>query len=172
MPANRLIVVGKVLGPKGLKGEIKVEPISDSPGRFAPGGILYAKDRPHQILRSTQLSVGQLALKLQGIDSRDDAEHLRGVTLLVPEDTALPLPEGEYYHFQILDMTVYTPEKECLGRVTEILSTGSNDVYVVSSDGKELLVPALEDVVKEVDVARKTITVELPEGLRPRIRSG
>ena len=168
--ADSLIVVGKVLAPWGLKGEVKVEAISDSPGRFSAGGILYADDRPLRVLRSTGLPGGHFALQLENVTSREAAQELRGVFLLVPEDAAPPLPEGKYYHFQIIGMQVYTLEKESLGRVTEILATGSNDVYIVTSDENELLVPALDEVVKEVDVARKTITVDLPDGLRPTTR--
>ena len=105
-------------------------------------------------------------LKLEGINSRSEAESLRDSFLMVPEDMVPPLPEGEYYHFQIIDMQVYTQEREYLGQITQILSTGSNDVYVVSHDGQELLIPALDEVIKEVDVERGMMTVELPEGLR------
>ncbi len=159
--------MGRVLAPRGLTGEIKVETHSDAPGRFSPGGILHIRDHPHKIEHSTSLPKGALALKLEGVENHKEAESLRGALLLVPEDMVPPLPEGEYYHFQIIDMKVYTQETEYLGRVTEILSTGSNDVYVVSEGGKDLLIPALDDVVKDVDVARRTMTVDLPRGLRP-----
>lgn len=171
IPADSLIVVGKVLAPWGVKGEVKVEAISDSPGRFSAGGILYANDRPMRVLHSTGLAGGHVALQLENVTSRDAAQELRGVFLLVPEDAAPPLPDGKYYHFQIIGMEVYTLEKENLGRVTEILATGSNDVYVVTSEREELLVPALDEVVKEVDVARRTITVDLPDGLRSSSRA-
>jgi 16S rRNA processing protein RimM len=85
---------------------------------------------------------------------------------MVPEGMAPPLPEGAYYHFQIVDMRVYTRGKEYLGIITQVLSTGSNDVYVVCHQGRELLVPALEGVVREVDVEGRRMVVDLPEGLR------
>ena len=167
MVAKKLIIVGRVLAPRGLAGEIRVEAHSDAPGRFSPGGVLHVRDHPHKIEHSTSLPKGVLALKLEGVENHKEAESLRGALLLVPEDMISPLPEGEYYHFQIIDLKVYSQEKEYLGLVTEILSTGSNDVYVVSEGGKELLIPAVDEVIKEVDVARGTMTVDLPEGLRP-----
>lgn len=105
-------------------------------------------------------------LKLRGIDTREDAEGLAGVELEVPTEDVPPLPDGSYYHFQILDMEVWTSAGELLGIVVDILITGSNDVYVVRGGDREILVPALEDVVLEVDVEGGRLTVDLPEGLR------
>jgi 16S rRNA processing protein RimM len=164
---RRLILVGRVLGARGVKGEVRVKVISDSPGRFAAGGTLYVGDRPRTIDSSMGLPRGYVGLKLEGIDSRDDAESLRGCSLQVPEEMAPPLPKGQYYHFQIIDLCVYTRLGEYLGRVAEILSTGSNDVYIVDHEGRQLLIPALEGVIEEVDVVRGVMTVDLPDGLRP-----
>ena len=160
------VVVGRVLAPRGLHGEVRVEVISDSPERFSAGGILYADGRAHRIQRSSELPRGTLALKLAGINTRDDAETLRDSYLMVPEELVPTLPEGKYYHYQIIDMRVYTEEQEYLGQITDILSTGSNDVYVVSDEGQTILVPALEDVIKEVDIEQGTMTVDLPEGIK------
>ena len=164
---EKSVIVGRVLGPRGLRGELQVEVISDSPGRFSPGGILYIANRIYKIQRSSRLPKGRATLKLNGIDDRDQAQALRDSLVTVTEDLVPPLPEGQYYHFQIMDMQVYTQEGEHLGRVIDILSTGSNDVYVVSLRGSELLIPALDDVIKDVDVEQARMVVELPDGLRP-----
>ena len=164
--SRRLVVVGRVLSPQGITGELQIEAISDSPGRFSSGGVLYINDRPHEIKSSRGLPKGRLGLRLDGVNSRNEAESLRGSLLLVPEDMVPPLPDGEYYHFQIIGIRVYTQEHEYLGEVTEILVTGSNDVYVVSHNSSEILIPALDDVVVRVDVNGRTMTVALPEGLR------
>ena len=164
--SGRLVVVGKVLAPQGLTGEVRIEVISDSHGRFAAGGVLFLNGRPHRILRSSGLSRGRMTLRLEHIDSRSQADNLRGSMLMVPEEMVPPLGEGEFYHYQIIDMQVYGQNGEYLGKITRILSTGSNDVYVVSLEGKELLIPALDDVINKVDVERGTMTVDLPEGLR------
>ena len=109
---------------------------------------------------------GMALVKFQGINTREDAERLAGVELEVPIEDVPPLPDGSYYHFQILDMEVWTTTGELLGVVEDILITGGNDVYVVRSGGGEVLVPAIEDVVLDVDVDEGKITVDLPEGLR------
>ena len=158
-------MVGRVLAPRGLHGEFLLEVISDFPGRFSSGAILILGGRAHRVERFSCPPGGKAALKLEGINSRTDAEAIRDQFLMVTEDMAPLLPEGDYYHFQIINAKVYTHEGEYLGKVTQILSTGSNDVYVVSSDGKELLIPALDEVIKEVDVGRGRITVDLPQGL-------
>ncbi len=163
---ERMIPVGRVLSPRGVGGEVQVEVLSDSPGRFAPGGAVFLRGRRLVIGRCSSLSRGRLALALEGVSDRRQAEGLRGALLTVPEGMVPPLPEGRYYHFQLVDMDVFTADAERLGRITQVLATGANDVYVVVGEAGELLVPALEDVVVEVDVSARRMVVELPPGLR------
>ncbi len=165
MASGGQVVVGRVRGPRGLQGEFYIEVISDSPGRFSSGAILFLDGQAHRIKRFSGPPGGKAALKLEGINSRTDAEEIRGQFLMVTEDMVPPLTDGDFYHFQIINAKVYTQEGEYLGIVTQILSTGSNDVYIVTLDGKELLIPALYDVIKEVDVSGARITVDLPQGL-------
>ena len=161
------VVVGKVIAARGLGGQLKIEPLSDFPGRFSPGGYLFLAGKPHLLRRSTKLPDGSLAIKLEGIDSREAAQRALGLDLTVPRDMVPAPPDGAYYHFQLIDMEVHTVSGEHLGAVTEILDAGANDVYVVSKDGREVLVPALEGVVLDVDVKSARMTVDLPDGLRP-----
>ncbi len=161
---DELIAVGVVGGPWGVRGHVKVASLTDLPERFSPGSQLLLDDRPIHV-QSSRSYKGGLVIKLREIDSRQAAEVLRGKLLQVPKDRAEPLPKGRYYHFQILDMQVWTKEEHFLGTVKEILTTGSNDVYVVRGDSKEVLIPALEDVVLEVDTEKGRMTVDLPEGL-------
>ncbi len=159
------MVVGRIRGARGLRGDLRVEVLSDFPDRFAPNSIVYLDYQPTRVIRSEALKKGIL-LKLRNIDDRTAAEALLGRYLTVPESDVGPLPEGSYYHFQILDMEVWNEEGGRVGDVREILSTGGNDGYVVRRDGqKELLVPAIEDVIMHVDVSTNSITVRLPEGL-------
>ena len=109
---------------------------------------------------------GMALVKFRGVDTREDGESLAGVELEVPIEDVPPLPDGSYYHFQILDMEVWTASGELLGTVEDILNTGSNDVYVVRRCAEEVLVPAIESVVLRVDVDGGRITVDLPDGLR------
>lgn len=164
---NLHVIVGTILGAHGVTGEVHVEVTSDTPTRFSTGGVLYLDGTPHTIQRSYELSRGRIGLKLERIDTRSKAQTLRGSHLTVPQEMVLPLPQGNYYHFQIIDMCVYTREGKYLGQVAEILATGSNDVYIISNEGKDILIPALEDVIVDVDTANAVMTVDLPHGLSP-----
>ena len=158
-------VVGVVAGVWGHWGEVRVQPQTDNPQRFSKGSLVMAQGRPLQI-QSCRWHKGLALIKLIGIDTREDAMSLQGAILEVSLDQVPPLSPGSYYHFQILDMEVWTLSGELLGAVTDILSTGSNDVYVVSKGGSEILLPAIQDVILDVDLEKGRITVDLPEGLR------
>ena len=154
-----------VTGAWGIRGELKVKPFTDFPERFSPGSVLYLGDRTVRVLEARKLKNG-FRVKLDLVTDRAHAESLRGAFLTIPHDDVKPLPEGTYYHFQIIGMRVLTEAGEFLGAVKEVLATGSNDVYVVQDgDKKEILVPALESVVLLVDSHENRMTVRLPEGL-------
>ena len=108
---------------------------------------------------------GRLVAKLAGVDDREAALALRGAYLQVPIDEAVSLPEGRYYWHQIIGLSVETGEGRTLGTISDILETGSNDVYVVRRDGGELLVPALKTVIRRVDLSAGRMVVDLPPGL-------
>ena len=156
------MAVGWIAAPWGVRGDLKVQPLTDFPERFQRGAALWVRGRRIEVQRS-RWSRGFVYLGLSGIDSRSAAEELRGTLLEVPESDLTPLPEGQYYRFQVIGLEVRTPEGRSLGRVAEILSTGSNDVYVVRGGPRELLVPAIEDVVKEVDIEGGRLVVEPPQ---------
>ena len=156
------VSVGRVRAPHGIRGEVKVESLTDFPERFAPGSRLWLRGRPATIEASRWQS-RTLFLKLEGVDDRETAESLRGADLQAPAPTALE--EGRYYQHEIIGLEVRDKHGAELGRVAEIISTGSNDVYVVRGRRGELLLPAIEDVVVAVDLARGQIVVELMEGL-------
>jgi len=165
------VTVGRILGPWSLRGDLKVEPLTDFPERFALGCSLYVEGVAYAIERCRWYK-GKVYIKLSGIDSATAAEALRQRFLEVPEEELKPLSEGEYYQFQILGLEVRTTEGQPLGKVTQILSTGSNDVFVVRGEGGELLIPALDDVVKAIDLDGRWIEVELVEGLLPPAKKG
>jgi len=106
-----------------------------------------------------------MLLKLGGCDDRNAAEGLRGLLVQVPVDDAVPLEEGEYYHFQIVGLRVETDAGELLGRVVEVLETGANDVYVVRGPRGEVLLPAVESVVDVLDPAAGRMVVHLLPGM-------
>ena len=161
---SQFIVVGRVAAPWGTRGEIKVEVMTDFPDRFSPQEEVHIDGRPITIERS-RWHRGRVILKLATIDSVEAAQGLGGRFLEVPQSQLRPLPEDEYYQFQLLGLQVWTSEGEFLGRIAHILPTGSNDVYVVPSTHGELLIPAIEDVVKSVDLDRGRIVIEVIEGL-------
>ncbi len=163
--SNDWIVVGRVLGAWGVRGDVRVEPQSDDPDRFSPGSRVFLDGSPTVVL-SNRPHKGGLVVRLESVAARNAAEVLKGASLTVPREEVGPLPDGSFYHFEIIGLPVYTTDGEELGVVHEILATGSNDVYVVrDSAGKERLVPALNGVVLTVDLEGRRMTVELPEGL-------
>ncbi len=160
------LVVGRILAPWGVRGEVRAEILTQFPERFAVlQEITVGEEHRVYRLQSARLHKGNVVLKLEGVDSPEEAAGLRDELLYVPVSEAMPLEEHEYYHHQILGLDVYTTGGEYLGTVSEILETGSNDVYVVEQRGREILIPALADVVQEVDLERQRLIVTLPPGL-------
>jgi 16S rRNA processing protein RimM len=160
------VAVGRVLASRSLSGEVKVEPLTDLRERFERKQSLWVKGSRHSI-EEAHWRKGHVYIKLSGIDSVEAAEGLRGQLLSLPKGQLETLPEGQYYRFQIVGMKVYDREGQHLGRIVEVLATGSNDVYVVQGQRGEILLPAIDDVVREVDVAGGRMVVELMEGMLP-----
>jgi 16S rRNA processing protein RimM len=158
------LIVGYILAPWGLRGEVKVEVVTDFPERFAPQKVVYLNTRPLEI-ESCRPHKQHLVVKLASIDSVEDAEKLRGQDLTIPRSELYPLLQGQYYTFQLIGLKVVTTEGQTLGRVTDIMSTASNDVYIVEGKRGEILIPAIEDVVKSIDLDKGEMVIEAIEGL-------
>lgn len=158
------LVIGRVLGPHGVRGAVKVEIITDFPERFRRLRWVYVGDEHTRVaVKSARRAHASVILQLAGYTSPEEAGRLRGQYLSIPASEAVPLPEGRYYWHQIVGLAVETVQGEQLGRVTEILETGANDVYLVRGDRGELLIPAIADVIKEVDLsAGRLIVAPLP----------
>lgn len=160
------LVIGRVVAPRGLRGELKIAIETDDPERFGLLGEVYLGDGLVRFeVKRARLHGGQALLQLGGIESRTAAEQWRNAYVYVPLEEALPLSEGEYYYHQIEGLTVITVGGEVLGRVTEVLPTGANEVYVVQGDEGEILLPALKDVIIRIDLDAGTMVVRLPNGL-------
>ena len=164
---SSFIVVGRVLAPWGVKGEMKVEVMTDFPDRFSPLEEVYIDGSPVSVEKS-RWHKGKAILKLATVDSVEAAETLRDRFLEIPESRLRPLPEDHYYQFQLMGLEVWTTEGKLLGHIANILPTGSNDAYVVHGEHGELLIPAIEDVVKSVELDKGRVIVELMEGLLQR----
>ncbi len=161
---TEFLVVGHVLGQWGGGGEVKIQVLTDFPDRFEPGREVYLDGHPLIIERS-HLHKGYLILKLSTIDTIEVASRLRGKDLEIPLSEAHALPEGEYYRFQIVGLKVFSNTGEPVGRITNILPTGSNDVYIVHGPQGEVLIPATEDVVKSIDLKSGRMLIDVIDGL-------
>ena len=165
------LVVGKVTRPRGLRGEVKVLPITDDPYRYNDLKAVYVRiggTLKKILVESASVNGTQVFIKLNSFDSVEEAESLRGKLLFVPRKNAVKLDRDSYYYFDLLGCSVKTPDGEVIGKVYDILNAGSCDVYCVRSMGenrKEYLVPAVRDVVKEIDMGEKKIVIEPIEGL-------
>jgi 16S rRNA processing protein RimM len=161
------LVLGTIVAPFGVRGEVKVLLDTDFPELVLEATHLYLGEPPvlHQV-EWARMHKGMVRLKLTGCDDRNAAESFRKQLVQVQSDQA-PVPgEGEYYYHQLLDLEVWTEEGECLGQVVEIWSIGSNEVMLVRGRQGEILLPAIESVVREVDLDGGRMLVHLLEGLR------
>ena len=157
------MAVGRVMAPFGLKGELKVQILTDNPARFKPKARLWAGQQPVTITASREAQ-GYVYLMLKGFNDRTSVDKLRHALLQVPEAELPPLPEGEYYRFQLIGLTVIDRAGVVLGTLDEIIETGANDVYRVHPEaGPDLLLPALSDVILSVDLAARRMVVDPPE---------
>lgn len=169
MREDALLPIGKVVGTHGIKGYLKVFPYTESIDSFAPGKVLVLSREGESLATFRTESVRAhkrvFLLALEGIASIEAAEKWVGYQLCIYE-SSLPHPEeGSYYWYQIIGLEVFTVDNRRLGRVTEIFPTGSNDVYVVREGKREVLIPAIDSVVVDIDLKHKVLRVNLPEGL-------
>jgi 16S rRNA processing protein RimM len=167
------VAVGRVLRPWGLRGDLKVESLTDFPDRFEPGARLWLNGVEREVERA-RWQKGALYLKLSGIDEPSAAEAVRDLLLEIPEQELHELDTDEYYHHQLVGMAVHTSDGAELGTVAEVLSPGGNAVLVVRGAGGEVLLPFIDDVIQSVDVKAGRIRVDVPDGLieEPSARHG
>lgn len=162
----RFLEIGRILGPYGLSGEVRVAIVTDFPERFTSLKRVRVGERlrPYEV-ESARLLRGEAILKLRGVEDAAAAEALRGEVLRVPIAEAVTPPAEHYYWHQIIGLEVVTTEGESLGRIAEILRTGANDVYVVQGPRGEVLIPAIEGVVKEIDLEAGRVVVQPLPGM-------
>lgn len=158
---EQLITVGKVLAPHGVRGDVRILPLTDFPDRFFHTPAVYLDNGKQVAITAVRRHGRYLLLHFAGYDTPEAAAQLRGSLLRVPRSALVPLPPGSYYVFDIIGLSVYTADGRLRGTVTDVLSTGSNDVYVVTPPtGKDLLVPALKQVVLSIDIDGGRMTIK------------
>lgn len=164
------VTIGAVTAPHGVRGEVRVLPLTDFPKRFYDLERVFlfcgAERREHRVESVKSLTRGLFLLKLEGIGNRDQAERLRKCEVQVPREEAVPLPPGRYYIFELMGARVVTVDGTTLGILKDVLTTAANDVYVVEGEGgREILIPAVPHVVLSIDVQQGEIVVDPPLGL-------
>jgi len=160
--------IGQIINIHGFRGEVKVYPLTNDMTRFKKLKEVYIEENNQLVkyeVQGTKFLSNTVVLKLAGIDTEEAAIRLKNFYVKVDRKSAVKLPKDTYFICDLIDLEVFDEKGSLLGTVRDVIQTGSNDVYVVQGSGKDILIPALKEVVKEIDVWNKKITVELPEGL-------
>jgi 16S rRNA processing protein RimM len=160
--------IGQIINTHGLRGEVKVYPLTDDMSRFEKLKEVYIIENNELVkyeVERIKFLKSTVAVKLKGIDSEEAANKLRNSYIKVDRKSAVKLPKDTYFICDLIDSEVYDEKGRLLGTVKDVLQTGSNDVYVVQSADMEILIPALKDVVKVIDLENQKIIIETPEGL-------
>jgi 16S rRNA processing protein RimM len=163
------IVVGRLRRPHGVRGEIVLEVLTDFPERLRTGVTVFIgpEHRPYLLRGRRPIDEG-LLVAFRGLSNREEVLQLRNQEVFVRTDDLPALEEGEYYHHQIVGLRVINETGEVLGKVTDIIETGSNDVYVIRPEsGREILLPVLDKTILDVNLDRGELRVHLLPGLLP-----
>ena len=164
-----LVAIAKIAKPRGLRGELIADLLTDFPARFETTENVLAL-LPDGESRTLQLEKfwfqkDRVVLKFAAVDSIEAAETLRGAEICVPESEAVELEEGEFFDWELEGCKVETVGGETIGRVRELMRTGGTEILVVEGETKEYLIPFAETICTEVDVEKKLIRIDVPEGL-------
>lgn len=160
--------VGKITSAYGVNGEVKVFPLTDHLDRFYDLDYVYIFEETGKTslnVETVRFIKNLVIVKFKEINDRNEAEKLRGKLIKITRDNAVKLDDDEYFIKDLLNMKVYTDDQKELGILKDVLKTGANDVYVVKTDDRDILIPAIKDVIKKVDIKERKMTVHLLEGL-------
>ena len=164
-----LLRVGVIANTHGIRGEVKVFPTTDEKERFKDlKKVILDMGKEQKVLeiQSVRFFKNLVILKFKGIDNINDIEMYKGKDLLVTREDAVPLEEGEYFIADLLDLDVYSDEDEKIGVLYDVMQTGANDVYVVKTEeGKEILLPAIDECILDIYLEESRMTVHIMEGL-------
>ena len=166
--SGEYIHIGKIVKTQGRWGDLRVFPLTDYPERFLEMQtvkISHQGQIKEYHLEAASLYKKYVIVKLKEVPDMNAAEALKGGLMVVSRDELVPLPEGSYYIFDLIGLTVCDFCGERLGTLSDVLKTGANDVYVVETGGKPLLLPALKQVILKIDLPGRKMVVQPPEGL-------
>ena len=166
---EQLMEIGQIVNTYGIKGFVKVVPFTDNINRFEELDEVYLQTKNGLEtfgIEEVKYTKNTVLLKLKGIDDINVAEKYRNCYVKIDRKNAVELPEDTYFIVDLLDCEVHTEEGEILGSIIDVYPTGSNDIYVVKNEkGKQVLLPAISQVIKQVDIENKKIIVHLLDGL-------
>ncbi len=166
---EQLMEIGQIVNTYGIKGYLKIVPYTDDITRFEKLESIYIevkKELKNFIIEDVKYSKNLVLLKLKGIDDINSAEMYKNCYIKIPRSQAVKLPENSYFIVDLIGLNVYTDNDEELGNIIDVFSTGANDIYVVKNElGKQVLLPAISDVIKKVDIQNKKMIVHLIDGL-------
>ena len=160
--------IGQIINTHGFMGEVKVYPLTDDMSRFKRLKEIYVEENNQLVkyeVEGTKFLSNRVVMKLKGIDTEEAAVKLKSFYMKVDRKSSVKLPKDSYFICDLIDLEVYDEKGLILGTISDVIQTGSNDVYVIKTAGKDMLIPALKEVVKEIDIKNRKIRVELPEGL-------
>ncbi len=167
--SDEFITIGKVVSTQGNKGEVNILPLTDSTDRFKNIVTVFLRNNNGQTtlnIEKIRIKEDTVILKLKDIESIEEAKMIVGSFLEVERKNAVKLPKDTYFIFEIIGLEVYTENNIFLGKVENVISTGSNDVYIVKGKNKkELFIPAIREIVKNVNLEKRRITINMVDGL-------
>ncbi len=165
----KYLQVGEIVNTHGVNGEVKVIPLTDDPARFKNLDWVYLDKQTSMEkvkISNVKYLKGFVILKFKEIDDMSSAEALKGLFIKIDRENAVALPEDSFFICDLIECEVFEVEGKRLGVLSEVIQTGSNDVFVVKNEGrKDILIPALKSVIKEVSLENRRIKVLLPKGL-------
>ena len=161
--------IGQIVNHFGIKGMVKVNPFTDDISKFENLKSVLVEKNGKLVdiqIEEVKYSKNQIILKLKGIDTVEEAEKYRGCYIKIARKDTKKLPKDTYFIADLIGLTVYTDENILLGKVEDIYNSGANDIYVIKSDdGKQILLPAIKEVIKQIDLEQEKIMVHLIKGL-------
>ena len=161
--------IGQIVNTFGIKGMVKVNPFTDDISQFEEMETILVDKKGSLLeiqIEEVKYSKNQVLLKLKGIETVEEAEKYRNCYLKLPREKARKLPKNTYFIADLIGLEVYTEEGKLLGKVDDIYNTGASDIYVIKDElGKQILLPAIKDVIKQIDLEQEKIVVHLLDGL-------